>query len=108
LINLLFGVFLNNDQRFNSKFYDFLEDRKAREAAEEEAQAADKNKKVVADPKKKEAVEEVVIDDDDELDRSEIKVGDSLDQKTHQKDLDLFKRNLTQLCKIHPNLYDKS
>lgn len=110
LINVLFTVFVNNDQRYSQKEFEFLEDVRAREAAEaEEAQANDKKKdKKGADKKKTEAVEEVVIDEEDELDRSEIQVGGALDSKNYDEDLSQFKKQLASLCKSNPGLFERS
>jgi hypothetical protein len=110
LINLLFTVFVNNDERYTTKQFVFLEDVRAREAAEAELAQADtkkKDKKADKKGKKTEVVEEVVIDDASELDRSEIQVGSALDSKSYDSDLQEFKKNLSLVCKANPGLFDR-
>jgi hypothetical protein len=108
LINLLFTVFINSDDRFMSKNFEFLEDIRAREAAEAEAaQANDKKKDKKADKKKGAEEEEVVIDDESELDRSEIQVGNALEDKSYDQDLREFKQKLSLMCKGNPDLFNR-
>lgn len=109
-LNVLFSVFVNQDKRFTSKTFEFLEDVRAKEAAEEQQAATDKNKKAPEkDPKKKvDGKDELpVVDESDPLDRDEIKLGTSLDEKTHEDDLAQFKLRLQKLCRSNPNLFNK-
>lgn len=109
-LNLLFSVFINEDQRFTSKTLEFLEDIRARELAEEQQAAADKNKKAPEkDPKKKTDGKDdlPVLDESDPLDRDEIKLGSSLEQKSHENDLAQFKIRLSKLCRANPQLFTK-
>lgn len=110
-LNLLFSVFVNQDSRFGSKTFEFLEDIRAREAAEEQQAAADKNKKAPEkDAKKKTDGKDdlPVVDESEPLDRDEIKLGTSLDQKSYEDDLSQFKQRLAKVCRTNPDLFDKS
>lgn len=110
-LNLYFSVFLNQDSRFSSKNFEYLEDVRAREAAEEQQAALDKTKKAPEkDPKKKGDTKDdmPVVDESDPLDRDDIKLGTSLSQKSHEDDLAQFKLRLSKVCRANPALFDKS
>ena len=119
LVNLLFGIMINNDKRFQIE-YPFIGRKKEEEEVDEvkeEVKGAVKKgakvTKVVKDAKKGKKEEEVLMEpqeeqeEDEEFSRSDILVGDNLAAKTQESDLLEFKQRLRELMGADITLFEK-
>lgn len=119
MVNLMFGIMIHNDKRFQIE-YPFLGRQKEEEEVEEvkeEVKAGKKGAKAVKggkDKKKAKKEEEVAPEpqeeeeEDEEFSRSDIVVGDNLETKTQEGDLQEFKQRLRDLVTIDVDLFEKS